>query len=112
MEFATSIITGILVVGGVVFIGLLLKMIVTGNYFLLADEPTRKLISRRRSHAQSQATLTRAATTTTFADLGDLLLLRRAPAVHHFSEDPLELTDEGQKKKVAKDLAEIRKRAG
>ena len=112
MEFATSIITGVLVVGGVVLIGLLLKMIVTGNYSWLANEPMRKEITQRRARAQSQATPTMAATTTTFADLADVLLLRRKPAVAHFSEDPLELTDEAEKNKVAEDLAKIRKRAG
>jgi hypothetical protein len=104
MESATSIITYVLVVGGVVLIGLLVKMIVTGNYALLVDEPTRKDMVQRRS--RTQAPRPPAATTTIFADLADVLLLRRKPAVAHFSEDPLELTDEEQEK-VAEDLAKM-----
>jgi hypothetical protein len=107
MQNLIWIVTVLIALGGLVLICLLLNMLRTGDYSALVGNT-----GQRSARAQSQATLTLAATTTTFADLADVLLLRREPEVAHFSEDPLELTDEVQKKKVAEDLAKIRKRAG
>jgi len=111
MQALIWILTVLIALGGLVLICLLLNMVRTGNYSALVGN-TGQRSARGGAHTQSHATLTPSARTTTFADLADVLLLRRAPEVAHFSEDPLELTDEAEKNKVAEDLVKIRKRAG
>jgi hypothetical protein len=119
MESVILSLTIVVGLGGLIMIGVLLNMIRRGDYSGLTGNRPRVDVSQRnaRTAAPSVARQTsirseaRTARPTRVKDLATLLLLRREPEVAHFSEDPLELTDV-QKKKVAEDLAEIRKRAG
>jgi len=105
MQTLIWIVTLLIALGALILICLLLNMVRTGDYSALVG--SNPGAGQRNENVQS-----RPAPASTFGDLADILLLRREPEVAHFSEDPLELTDGAQRKKISEDLVKIRKRAG